>query len=55
MKAALYIASGTQGENMKMQQTNHFVIDCIFMFSSGARLLFILCGFHVAQITHYKI
>jgi hypothetical protein len=35
MRADLYFASGAPGENMKMQQTNQFVVDCIFMFSSG--------------------
>ena len=44
-KADLYFASRAPGKNMKMQQTNHFVVDCIFMFSSGAQLLFILCWF----------
>jgi hypothetical protein len=55
MKANLYFASGALGENMKMQQTNHFVVDFIFMFSSGARLHFVLYWDKVAQITHYKI
>jgi hypothetical protein len=48
-------ASGAPGENMEMQQTNHFVVDLFscFHLASGYFLYFV--GFHVVQITHYKI
>jgi hypothetical protein len=52
MKADLYFASGAPGENIKIQQTNHFVVNRIFIWRPF--LLFVL-GFNVAQITHYKI
>jgi hypothetical protein len=49
IKADLYFASGAPGENMKIQQTNHFVVDCILMFSSGARLIFVNFAIHSVE------
>jgi hypothetical protein len=36
---------GAPEKNIKKQQKNHFGVDCIFMFSSGTRLPFVLCRF----------